>query len=224
MTRFLFASLLASSILLMFSSSSDAQYRFGRGGYRYGGGVGIGVGVGTGGLYGPYVGPTFGIFPTYYDGFYGNGFSAYGPPVPTYASIPGVFGGIDQKNYGIPSHFFGLGWFGYRSPSPRLLPNFDYQAPGKFIREPILEEEAPRSLPMYIEVKVPEEATVMIDGKETKQTGPTRVFGTPPLSTAEKFSYEIRASWMVEGQLVTRLRAASGRGGDRVIVDFTSSK
>jgi uncharacterized protein (TIGR03000 family) len=64
----------------------------------------------------------------------------------------------------------------------------------------------------------------MIDGKETQQTGTTRVFGTPSLSTAEKFSYEIRASWMVEGELVTRLRSASGRGGDRVIVDFTLTK
>src|SRR6266446_4839680 len=38
-----------------------------------------------------------GIFPGSYNGFWSNGFSQYGPPVPTYGSVPGVFGGSDQR-------------------------------------------------------------------------------------------------------------------------------
>ena len=51
-------------------------------------------GYGYGGFY-PYYG---------YDGFYSNGFSMYGPPVPTYGPVPGYFGGGDQRlnNYYYP--------------------------------------------------------------------------------------------------------------------------
>jgi uncharacterized protein (TIGR03000 family) len=51
---------------------------------------GVGVSVSPNG-YG-----VWGFVPTYYQGFYGTGFSAYGPPVPTYGPVPGVFGGSDQ--------------------------------------------------------------------------------------------------------------------------------
>ncbi len=100
--------------------------------YRYtaanwfGMGIGVGIplgpdGAGTAAIAGPYFWP---FFPWDYPGFYGNGFSKYGPPVPTYGPIPGVFGGSDQKNYGfIPTWGYGLGWWGYRSPSPRPLTN-----------------------------------------------------------------------------------------------------
>ena len=56
------------------------------------------MGAGYGYGYGPY----WGFYPNYYNGFYGNGLSMYGPPVPTYKPIPGVFGGGDSQFFGPP--------------------------------------------------------------------------------------------------------------------------
>ena len=56
--------------------------------------VGVGViGSRPGGYYGGYVGIYGGACP----GFWSNGYSLYGPPVPTYGSVPGYFGGSDQR-------------------------------------------------------------------------------------------------------------------------------
>lgn len=229
------------------TSSVHAQRRYYPG---YGGGVGVGVTVGPGGTYGhviPYRG--FGFFPTYYNGFYGNGFSAYGPPVPTYGSIPGVFGGIDQNNYGTPPGIFGpryglrhssygrgyegaaqsgIGFGLYRGgqrppTASHVRPNFDTVAPGNFVDTPDL-QPVPVTRPLHIEVHCREDAMILIDRQETKQTGTTRVFATPSLSTAEEVTYEVRATWEVDGKPITKLRAATGKGGDRVVVDFTKSK
>src|SRR5262245_40629173 len=62
--------------------------------------VGVGVGVGPrpyGGLYGGISTGYLGVYPGGYNGFWSNGFSMYGPPVPTYGSVPGYFGGVDQR-------------------------------------------------------------------------------------------------------------------------------
>src|SRR5947209_1191454 len=39
----------------------------------------------------------FGYFPGAYGSVWSNGFSLYGPPVPTYGPVPGPFGGPDQR-------------------------------------------------------------------------------------------------------------------------------
>src|SRR5437763_3567537 len=39
----------------------------------------------------------FGYFPGAYGSVWSNGFSLYGPPVPTYGPVPGAFGGSDQR-------------------------------------------------------------------------------------------------------------------------------
>ena len=71
-----------------------------RHGYDYGY-AGIGLGIG----YDPFYGTTsYGVggfvWGGAYNGFYSNGFSEYGPPVPTYAPVPGMFGGSDQRFLG----------------------------------------------------------------------------------------------------------------------------
>lgn len=44
-----------------------------------------------------YVG--FGLYPGYFPGFFSNGFSMYGPPVPTYMPVPGVYGGGSDSRF-----------------------------------------------------------------------------------------------------------------------------
>src|SRR5688500_2454529 len=57
----------------------------------------VGVGVTPFGVRGGYWPGYLGYFPGAYQGFWSNGFSLYGPPVPTYGTVPGYFGGADQR-------------------------------------------------------------------------------------------------------------------------------
>lgn len=50
--------------------------------------------------YGYYTGVHPGVFIGNYPGFYGNGLSMYGPPVPNNGPIPGYFGGNDLRHSG----------------------------------------------------------------------------------------------------------------------------
>ena len=208
---------------------------------------GIYVGPRPGGGYGPIVG----FFPTYYPGFYGNGYSAYGPPVPTYGPFPGVFGGSDQRLMQNPPIFgFGTGWFGYRSPSPRPAPNFDYRAPGLSPFDGILPtprlDPSPTLLPenqlpkpqdvgvssapaapppaqtpcFRLHVRVPDGARVFVDGTASTQSGPLRTFASPLLNADEIYTYEVRAEWDEQGKAKAETRHVTGKPGKPIVVDF----
>jgi uncharacterized protein (TIGR03000 family) len=185
---------------------------------------GFGIGAYSGpGPYGGH-GSVIGFTPFYYRGFYGNGQSMYGPPVPTYGPVPGVFGASDEKIRHLPPVFgYGTGWFGKRSPSPRPLPNFDYVAPGHFLPypEPIapVEPAAPDAC-MRLEVRVLESARVFIDGAATTQTGAVRNFASPVLNPEQVYTYTIRAEWDEEGKPRSETRTITGKPGTPHVVDF----
>ncbi|MBA4186893.1 MAG: hypothetical protein C0467_02625 [Planctomycetaceae bacterium] len=102
-------------------------------------GPGFGPGFyGSGWPYGPAVAPGWGYpglyggpFVGYPFGYYGygpragsswsNGLSLYGPPVPTYGPIPGVFGNNDLRRLWeqVPSPGIPFGWVGIYAASPR---------------------------------------------------------------------------------------------------------
>jgi uncharacterized protein (TIGR03000 family) len=71
-----------------------------------------------------------------------------------------------------------------------------------------------------IQVLVPAGARLTIDGNETRQTGPDRLFVTPPLPTARTFSYTLAATWKDGGSPVKRMAVATVRGGKRTVVDL----
>jgi uncharacterized protein (TIGR03000 family) len=184
---------------------------------------GIGVGVGYGYGYGPYwggFGPYWGIYPNYYNGFYGNGLSMYGPPVPTYKPIPGVFGGGDSQYFGLPPLYAGWMYEVYvpgckpAALPPELIGPSDAVLPPP---APILEKPAP----LEVEVRLPrEDARLFIDDTEVKGTGTVRVFTTPPLPTAERITYDLRAEWTVDGLTTTHTKRVTGRAGEKLVVDF----
>jgi uncharacterized protein (TIGR03000 family) len=183
---------------------------------------GFGVGAYSGpGPYGGY-GSVIGITPFYYQGFYGNGASMYGPPVPTYGPGPGVFGGSDERIRHMPPVFgYGTGWFGYRSPSPRPLPNFDFVEPGRVLPypEPIPAPGAAAPC-MELEVRVPESARVFVDGTATTPTGSVRRFASPPLNPDEVYTYELRAEWDDNGKPHSETRTVTGKPGQPYVIDF----
>ncbi len=72
---------------------------------------------------GPYVGYPWG-FPGYSGragSFWSNGLSLYGPPVPVYGPIPGIFGNDDlvRQWRQVPSPGVPFGWVGIFAASPR---------------------------------------------------------------------------------------------------------
>ena len=179
---------------------------------------GFGLGVGSGYGYGPY----WGVMPYYYNGFYGNGLSMYGPPVPPGKPIPGVFGGGDSRFFDpIPPAYLYPGWVGggwVPLAKPAQLPADVVDAPAE-LPPPATELTAPA--PLEVEVHVPRaDARLYIDGAEAKSSGLVRKFATPPLGTAAPHTYELRAEWQVDGLTTTHTKQVTGRAGEKVVVEF----
>jgi uncharacterized protein (TIGR03000 family) len=214
----------------------------------------VGVGVGHSGFpYGPRVAPPWnypglagGPFVTYpygYPGFYypgifyhgragsswSNGLSLYGPPVPVYGPIPGVFGNEDlvrQWRSTLAPGLAGYGWVGIYAASPRprhptvsSWPVVEqFQAPG------VNTSGSPVPAAggcLVISVKVPQPAAeVWVDGKKTVQTGTDRTFESPPLEGGKSYRYTVTARWVERGQTFESSREAIGAPGEVIRVDF----
>ena len=170
--------------------------------------VSVGVGVYGGPRHLPPF-PYFGVYPLHYPGFYGNGMSMYGPPVPTYGPIPGTFGASDHRvNQNGPAIGFPIGIYATYS-RPRPLP--------------LLDDVALRPDPntLLVEVRVPlENAIVFINDQVTKQNGEVRFFSSPPLRNGNRYQYTVRAVWTIDGQRNDRTLTITGNPGERVIADF----
>lgn len=245
----LFLSLLTPLLVCVFlPATSHAQPRVG---------LGIGVGPGAGyyggpyrhGKYGPlpppywnYPGLPPGPFTTYDYPFYGwpgyrgaaggfwtNGLSLYGPPVPVYGPIPGVLGNDDfvrQWKHN-PSLGWGLGWFGYYSPSPRPRPVSVSVWPvvesvpsvGAIVVDmPPVPEGC-----VILSVKLPQPAAeVLVDGVKTIQTGTDRIFESPPSESGKEIRYQMTARWVERGVTIEETRTVGGKPGEVVRVDFTA--
>jgi uncharacterized protein (TIGR03000 family) len=181
---------------------------------------GIGIGYGYGG------GPYWGVVPFYYPGFYGNGLSMYGPPVPTGAPIPGVFGGADSRFFDpIPPAYpypgwVGGGWIPLSHPAP--LPSDVVEVPATpptVPLPPVATLAQPAAL--EVEVRVPHtEARLFIDGAEAKGAGLVRKFATPPLTDTTAHTYDLRAEWAEGGLTTTHSKQVTGRAGEKVVVEF----
>jgi uncharacterized protein (TIGR03000 family) len=177
-----------------------------------------------------WVGPGIGVwgwggYPAAVGSFWTNGLSLYGPPVPTYAPIPGVFGGSDaHRHYVTPPVFgWGLNWYGYRSPSPRLAsPSVSVHAPAA---EASIVAGGPaptlaRAARMTIRLPHPD-AVLWIDNQATKQTGTERAFESPELTEGQQYSYKLVAQWKVNGEEKAESRKVLVAAGQSMIVDFS---
>ncbi|MFN4259718.1 MAG: TIGR03000 domain-containing protein [Gemmataceae bacterium] len=64
-------------------------------------------------------------------------------------------------------------------------------------------------------------AEVWVDGYKTTSTGTTRTFHSPPLTPGKKYHYQIRASWVQNGETMTEERTIPVAAGQQSIVNFT---
>ncbi|WP_232056212.1 TIGR03000 domain-containing protein [Tuwongella immobilis] len=185
---------------------------------------------GPGAGFGPY--PFFGYYPGAYQGFYSNGFSLNGPPIPTFSPTPGTFGGNDQRFYGATVPFgmpFGIGVFvgPQRRGEPlapgvgQTMPNLDaipFRNPPALLPTPIRVTEP---TPAMLEVIVPESAQLTLDGHATTPTGSSRRFITPKLEPGQQYRYQFEATWNAGGTPIRQSREVKFHAGESIRVDLT---
>jgi len=192
----------------------NGGYYGGNGGYYNHGGYGYGA-IGYGGLYGGYVGNGWGIgvgVPV--GGYYNYGYG--------YRS-PYSYGG-----YGYSSPYYG--GYGYSSPyygssysySQPTAPATSLYSPSQStLPAPTTTDNANTNV-VNMEVRVPENATLYIQGQKSDATGTERRFVSGALEPGRKYEYELRATWMdANGKLVDRTKKVDVQAGAWVGVDMT---
>jgi uncharacterized protein (TIGR03000 family) len=184
----------------------------------------VGVGVARpGGIYGTYWPGAYGVFSGGYQGFYSNGFSMYGPPVPTYGSVPGMFGGADQRLSNFPNIYiqngadFGLGGSGAGGAGPRRRFYAGADSVG---------QQMPTMGQAIIDVRLPTpDAEVYFEGNNTKQTGVRRTFQSPVVQVGTTYYYKIRARWkQPDGTVADEERTIGLRANATTTVEFDPKK
>jgi uncharacterized protein (TIGR03000 family) len=77
---------------------------------------------------------------------------------------------------------------------------------------------------VLLNVRVPPDAQVWIDGQATWQRGSNRQFQSPPLDPNANYTYEVRARWMDQnGREVERTRRVPVHAGERKTLDLMAS-
>ena len=102
-----------------------------------------------------------------------------------------------------------------QSPPRQLTINF--VAPQYRDARPPLPERA------QIEVWLPENADLWFQEARTYQTGPRRLFTTPPLPAGQYFTYDVFVRWRDEGYERTWGGTVTVRGGDQVALDIVAA-
>jgi uncharacterized protein (TIGR03000 family) len=174
-------------------------------------------------IYGPYrpigVYPYgyLGYFPGAYSNSWSNGFTLYGPPVPTYGSVPGSFGASDYRlNNNIQIYngaSLGLGGPGAGGAGPRMR-----HYAGSNTGFPTQQQSMGQAL---LEVRVPvETAIVFFEDTQMKQQGKVRQFASPQLQVGLTYFYKIRARWPIDGQMQEQWKSVGVRANEKIVVDF----
>jgi uncharacterized protein (TIGR03000 family) len=76
-----------------------------------------------------------------------------------------------------------------------------------------------------VEIRVPENATVWIQGQKAEPTGAVRHFYSPPLEKGQTYTYEMHARWTdANGNAVERRKQLDVKAGAWLGVDFNQEK
>jgi uncharacterized protein (TIGR03000 family) len=213
MRKFLFTSVILAAALFAFPSQSFAQRGGGHGGGGHGGG---GHGDGGGGNWHGGGGGYYGHGGYYGRGYYGGGFGLY-------------LGGYPYYGYGYGSpYYYGAPYYGgyyYGAPYTYVEPSPAYVQPSLTTAAPSYAQIEPAGDPnsVMLEVRVPDNAEIWVNGDKTSQTGAVRHFASPPVATGQKFVYELRARWTDgNGKVVDKTKKLDVHAGARLGVDFNT--
>jgi len=190
-------------ILMAFPAVSSAQ-RGGHSGGHSGGSYGGGYGGG------------------YHGGGYYGGRGFYGVGIGIGLGYPGYGYGY---GYGSP-YYYGGGYdyapsYSYAQP---VVPSTSFYPPSdNSVPAPTANANANANPNVVnLEVKVPENAELWIEGVKQNRTGPVRQFVSEPLEPGPKYTYDLRARWAgPDGKPVEKTKTLEVRPGAWLGVDFT---
>jgi uncharacterized protein (TIGR03000 family) len=150
----------------------------------------------AGGCYGGYAGYAWGGYPAVY-----SGYAYWGMPYTTYSTYP-------------------------------VLPNGNNVAPVEESSAPPPSENLPpearlprngNMAPIFLTVKVPADAQLLIDGTPTRSTSETRTFISPPVQTGRDFKYIIRAGIQRDGKMTWADKEVTVRAGQENTVQLDAA-
>ncbi|HEY7424937.1 MAG TPA: TIGR03000 domain-containing protein [Gemmataceae bacterium] len=75
-----------------------------------------------------------------------------------------------------------------------------------------------------LRIRLPADARLVVEGQETKQTGPNRRFTSPPLTPGKKYNYTFEWTYRKDGKPVTQTRIVYFRAGENKEVDLTTEE
>jgi uncharacterized protein (TIGR03000 family) len=91
---------------------------------------------------------------------------------------------------------------------------------GLLLSNPSLTSQQSEAKPAYLQVRIPADAELTVDGVKTKQQGELRRFVTPPLASGKNFVYTFRATWKEGGKDVSQERKVGVQAGLETTVDL----
>jgi uncharacterized protein (TIGR03000 family) len=185
----------------------------GGGGGCHGGGRHGCHGGGYGGCYGGGYGGCSG---TYASGCYGGGYAGY-----AYSGYPGGY--IAYTSWGTP-------YATYSTYYP-ALPNGNNVEQDRAAPPPSEANGENRSAlppnggmaPIFLTVKLPAAARLLIDGTPTRSMSETRAFVSPPMQTGTDFHYTIRAEIERDGKMTRADKEVTVRAGKENVVQLDAS-
>jgi uncharacterized protein (TIGR03000 family) len=165
--------------------------------------------------------------------FYDTSVSTLPPHVP--------FGGIQSSTivmtsinyptvYGAYSAWYTPTTFTYgATPSPFSITPYYMDMDARLLRwqEPVMAgfrttryTVKPVEVSAYVDVRVPEDAVVYIQGKRMELTGTERRFVSPALNPDTDYTYTIRATWTEDDREVSKTKRLAVRAGEHREVRF----
>jgi uncharacterized protein (TIGR03000 family) len=114
-------------------------------------------------------------------------------------------------------YYGGLGMAAYASAYPPIVDQGQPQ-----VAPPTTGERPPPDEALHLQLTVPENAEVIIDGVKTTGTGTTREFVSPPLSQGSRYTYKVTVRHMdANGKTVDDVRDIRFQANDWFSIDFT---
>lgn len=183
---------------------------------------------------GPY--GNFNCYPTgiYYPGIgWTGGFQCFpnqkgATPDCGCSSNPGFY-----PNYGFGGTYISSGIYGYTDapPSVPVMPSYPAttqqpEPPAPPSPPPVLvvvPAAAAQDNRVYIDINLPADAELYIQGIKMQQTGTVRRFTSPVLDPTRHFTYEIRAVWKENGREVSASRKLGVRAGDQQTITLQAA-
>ena len=176
---------------------------------------GVSSAQGPSGFYSPYYYLRHGSYyePNYYGSARPTNDSS--PPTTNFGPEYSPYDYLRHGTYSQPSYIGRTTSSYYSRPSYYYTPSSSYYTPS-----PVVNENAKSAT---VEVRVPANAELWIDGSPTQQRGENRKFETPAFSSGNSYRYDLRARWTDSGgKVVEQTRQVTLQAGQQVKVDFTT--